>query len=211
MVMEHGKEEKKLASSVLSRVASKGVFPHEWAFTLLVPLRNLFLSPKKLLKRLDLNPSDRVLEVGSGPGYFSPAVAAHLSRGSLVLADIQQEMLDYAAKRMRAKGMANVEYYLCDGEVFDFPDASFDVIFLVTVLGEVENKDAYLREFSRLLKPRGLLSISELAGDPDKMQPREIEEIALPQGFEVQKLYGSPRNYTLNFRKKAGLDLSSRK
>lgn len=203
MAMDSNEREKKLTSSVLSRMTSKGIFPHQWAFTLLIPLRNLFLSPKKLLERLELHPSYRVLEVGSGPGYFSPAVAAQLSRGTLVLADIQQEMLDYAARRMRARGIANAEYYLCDGEVFNFPDASFDAIFLVTVLGEVDHKDAYLKEFFRLLKPRGLLSISELVGDPDKMEPREIETIASPHGFEVEKLYGSRWNYTLNLRKRS--------
>ncbi len=181
---------------------SKGIFPHWWAFTLLIPLRNIFLSPKELSRRLDLNPRAVVLEVGPGPGYFSPAIATQLTEGKLVLADIQQQMLDYAAKRMEKRGFFNVEYCLCDGETFTFTEAFFDVIFLVTVLGEVENKRRYIEEFSRILKPGGLLSISELVGDPDKMQPQEIEEIALPYGFELRNFYGSRWNYTVNFRKK---------
>lgn len=38
---------------------------------LLFPLRNIFLSPKKLIQRLELKEDHYVLEVGSGPGYFS--------------------------------------------------------------------------------------------------------------------------------------------
>ena len=58
--------------------SSKGIFPHQWAFTLLIPLRNLVLSPKKLIKRIKITPLMSVLEVGPGPGYFSVPVAKYL-------------------------------------------------------------------------------------------------------------------------------------
>jgi hypothetical protein len=66
---------------------------------------------------------------------------------------------------------------------------------------EVENKDDYLREFHRLLNADGLLSFSELAGDPDKMSTQEIRTIAERVGFVFDRLYGSEWNYTINFRK----------
>lgn len=75
---------------------TKGVFPHQWSFTLLFPLRNIFLSPKKLIQRLELKGKDKVLEVGPGLGYFSIPVARKIKNGKLYLADIQSEMLAYA-------------------------------------------------------------------------------------------------------------------
>ena len=45
------------------------------AFTLLIPLRALLLSPAELLRRLHPTADSRILEVGCGPGYFSPALA----------------------------------------------------------------------------------------------------------------------------------------
>ncbi|HVO76319.1 MAG TPA: methyltransferase domain-containing protein [Ignavibacteriaceae bacterium] len=185
----------------MKRFASKGVFPHQFAFTLLIPLRNIFLSPKQLIKRLDLNDNMTVLEVGPGPGYFSPEIAAKLPKGSLYLADIQQEMLAYAKKRIDKKGIRNVSYYLCSGEKFDFADNIFDRIFMVTVIGEVENKKEYMQEFHRILKPEGILSISELAGDPDKLSIDEVKNIAEGNGFTYYKLYGNNKNYTVNFIK----------
>ncbi len=83
--------------------ATKGVFPHEWAFTLLFPLRNIFLSPEKLIRRLDVKENYKVLEVGPGPGYFSIPVARKLKNGKLYLADIQSEMLEYAKKRFEKR------------------------------------------------------------------------------------------------------------
>jgi ubiquinone/menaquinone biosynthesis C-methylase UbiE len=181
--------------------AGKGVFPHKYAFTLLIPLRNLFLSPRKLIQRLDLKEGYRVLEIGPGPGYFSPHVAKALKSGSLVLLDIQQEMLDMARKRLEKRGVKNVEYTLTDGNALNLESNSFDRVFMVTVIGEVSNKDAYLQEIHRVLNKDGLLSISELAGDPDKMSVDEMRTLVSAHGFEEVQTFGSRLNYTMNFRK----------
>lgn len=77
---------------------------------LLNPLRRLILSPGSLAKRLDLKKALQVLEVGPGPGYFSPEIARRIPRGRLVLVDIQQSMLDLARKRLEELGIANVEH-----------------------------------------------------------------------------------------------------
>ena len=185
----------------IKRMAAKGVFPHKFAWSLLIPLRNIVLSPKKLIERLELKDDFTVLEVGPGPGYFSVKVAGTLTRGKLVLADIQQEMLDYAKRRIEKRGLANVEYHLCDGESFPFGDDTFDRIFLVTVFGEVENQSAYLKEFRRMLKTGGILSISELAGDPDKIPADILRTLIASAGFSFCRLHGSKWNYTMNVNK----------
>ncbi len=187
---------------IVKRFASKGVFPYQMAFTLLIPLRNIFLSPKQLIKRLELKEDSNVLEVGPGPGYFSIKIGKTLSRGRLVLADIQQEMLDYARKRIDKKGIMNVDYYLCNGIEFEFPDNYFDRIFMVTVIGEIENKAVYISEFNRIIKSGGILSITELAGDPDKLTIKEVKELVQDLGFEFYRIFGNDRNYTINFKKK---------
>jgi ubiquinone/menaquinone biosynthesis C-methylase UbiE len=181
--------------------SSKGIFPHQWAFTLLIPLRNLVLSPKELIRRMNLEPGMKVLEVGPGPGYFSVPVAKFLEDGKLVLADIQPEMLEKARKRIEKRKIGNVEYNLCNGQNFELPDNHFDRIFLVTVLGEVENTAIYLTEFYRMLKPGGILSVSEQAGAPDKLTIEETKEIAQKFGFTFIELFGNIRNHTINFKK----------
>ncbi|MBU1099296.1 MAG: methyltransferase domain-containing protein [Bacteroidetes bacterium] len=186
---------------VLKRFVSKGVFPYQYAFTLLIPLRNIFLSPKQLINRLMLKENYTVLEIGPGPGYFSIKIAKELSKGKLVLADIQQKMLDYARKRIEKKGLKNVEFKLCSGETLDFENDYFDRVFMVTVIGEIEKKDEYLKEIYRVLKKGGILSISELAGDPDKIEKEDLRELIEPKGFKLTHQFGSNKNYTLNFTK----------
>jgi len=191
-------------ADIIKGFATKGVFPYQLAFTLLIPLRNIFLSPQQLLKRLELKDDLQVMELGSGPGYFGIKIAKRLTNGRLVLADIQQEMLNYAKKRIDKKGLRNVDYYLCNGKTFQFEDNTFDRIFMVTVIGEVENKEEYMQGLHRILKKRGILSVSELAGDPDKMTIKEIRELVENSGFEFYKIYGNEKNYTINFKKSNG-------
>ena len=181
--------------------AGKGLFPRCWAFVLLLPFRKFFHPPKRLIERLEINRRSAVLEIGPGPGFFSVEVARFLTDGKLVLADIQQDMLDYAKKRLMKRRMTNVEYYLCHGEEFDLPDAIFDAVFMVMVLGEVPNKEAYLRECFRMLKPGGMLSISEHDGDPDILLTEEVRSLVESAGFVLHRIYGKERNFTINFKK----------
>jgi ubiquinone/menaquinone biosynthesis C-methylase UbiE len=108
-------------------------------------------------------------------------------------------MLRLAEKRIAKRGIANVESYLCDGMSFDFQDESFDRIFMVAVLGEVENQISYMAEFHRLLKHGGILSISELAGDPHKMTVQSLKDLGANSGLSFYKQYKSIWSHTVNF------------
>jgi len=57
-----------------------------------------------------------------------------------------------------------------------------------------------LADFRSRLRPDGLLSVSETAGDPDKPSRAELRELMRQNGFDVADEYGSERNFTLNFK-----------
>ncbi|WP_392405566.1 class I SAM-dependent methyltransferase [Cardiobacterium hominis] len=95
--------------------------------------------------------------------------------------------------------ITNTTCQLCNGSSFPFADNSFDRIVLVCVLGEIAERSAYMREFARLLKDDGLLSISETAGDPDKLDQQELIALLATHGFTPVRQYGNRRNYTVNF------------
>ena len=116
-------------------------------------------------------------------------------------------MLDISKKRLDKRKITNVDYKLSDGNSFDLESNYFDRVFMVTVIGEVENKDKYLKEIYRILKDDGVLSISELAGDPDKISIDEIQSLVSVNSFEVIEAFGNKFNYTVNFRKKTNKDI----
>lgn len=185
------------------RLTGKGVYPVEYAGVLLTPFRRLIFPPGRLIKLMRPRQSDQVLEIGCGPGYFSPAVANYLHRGTLTLFDYQDAMLDIAEQRLKERGVANYVRVQGDAKALPFADSQFDVAFMITVLGEVGSIDAALSEAGRVLKPGGLLSITEQFGDPDFIGLSMLRSAAINAGMIFERRFGPRFFYTANFRKPA--------
>jgi ubiquinone/menaquinone biosynthesis C-methylase UbiE len=147
----------------------RGAYPHQLAFLLLNPLRSLLFSPRELVARLHLTANSRVLELGPGPGFFSVHIARRIPSGHLCLVDVQREMLDKARARIRRADVSNVSFAQASASALPFAREVFDTAFLVTVLGEVPDVAACVVQLRDVLRRGGLLSITELAGDPDAM------------------------------------------
>ena len=187
--------------SAWARVTGKGIYPVEYARWLLTPWRRLISPPSMIVKRLGLKPTDRVLEIGCGPGYFSPTVARTLRQGHLTIFDFQDGMLDIAETRLKAGGLSNYTRQQGDAKALSFADASFDAAFMVTVLGEVGDPDAALKEARRVLKPGGRLSVTEMFGDPDRIAFEELRTRAAAAGLVFERRFGPGFFYTANFSK----------
>ncbi len=126
------------------RFSGRGAYPHELAIVLLFPLRRILLSPRTLVRHLHLTPASRVLELGPGPGFFSIAVARAVPHGRLELVDLQREMLHKARARLRRADVHNTGYTQASAVALPFRAGTFDVAFLVAVLGEVTDPKACL-------------------------------------------------------------------
>jgi ubiquinone/menaquinone biosynthesis C-methylase UbiE len=187
--------------SAWSRVTGKGVYPVEHAWMLLLPLRRLICPPSLLIRRMGLARSDQVLEIGSGPGYFSPAVARRLTHGRLTLFDSQPGMLAIAERRLKRRRLSNYDIRQGDAKALPFAENLFDAAFLVTVLGETGDAQASLHEAARVLKPGGLLSVTEIKGDPDFVPLDALAILAEKAGLTVARSFGPRFYYTANFRK----------
>ena len=140
-------------------------------------------------------PGERMLEVGPGTGYYTLAVAEWIAPGRLDIFDLQQEMLDHTMRRADERGVTNVIPTQGDAERLPYPDASFDAAYLVTVLGEVPDQDAALRELARVLKPGGRLVVGELFGDPHWVSPGALRARAEAAGLTFERRVGSPLGY----------------
>jgi ubiquinone/menaquinone biosynthesis C-methylase UbiE len=162
-----------------------------------------FIGRERLLEVLEPAPGERILEIGPGTGYYTLDVAARLAGGSLAVFDVQQEMLDHVMREAGARGISNVEPKLGDARALPYPDAGFDAAYLVTVLGEVPDQAAALRELHRVLKPGGRLVVGELAlGDPHFVAPGSLSAAADPVGFKVEQRVGPPFGYFALLRRR---------
>jgi uncharacterized protein len=181
----------------------RGAYPHQLAFLLLNPLRSLLFSPRELVARLHLTANSRVLELGPGPGFFSVHIARRIPSGHLCLVDVQREMLDKARARIRRAGVSNVSFAQASASALPFARGVFDAAFLVTVLGEVPDPAACVVQLRDVLRPGGLLSITELAGDPDALTEADIAALAKAANLEHSETFTKRFGFTINFRKAA--------
>lgn len=184
--------------STWSRALGRGVFPSQMAWILDLPGRGLIMPPRTVAERLPVRPDAEVLEIGSGSGYYSVEVARRIPEGTLTLVDVQKEMLDKSASKLKAAGITNFSTHETDGKSLPFESETFDALFLVTVLGEIEERDSFLKEAARVLKENGVLSITEHHPDPDFENAREISEHIQQHGFVPLQTLGWRWAYTLN-------------
>ena len=154
--------------------------------------------------RVGIRPGECVLELGPGPGAFTVDAARRVGpEGRLVVVDIQPEMIAQVEDRVREAGLTNVETHVADAYHLPLEDESVDRAFLVTVLPEIPDQARALAELRRVLKPGGLLSITEEFADPD--YPFAFETIGRVEaaGFKLDQRFGNFWVYTLNFRRNA--------
>jgi ubiquinone/menaquinone biosynthesis C-methylase UbiE len=117
--------------------------------------------------------------------------------GRLDVLDVQQEMLDHTLRRAEEHGIDNITPARSDARELPYPDDSFDGAYLVTVLGEIPDQDAALRELRRVVKPGGRIVVGELFGDPHMVTHSALAKRAGSAGLRVErKLGGSLWHFT---------------
>ncbi len=107
---------------------------------------------------LDLQPSDRVLELGCGVGRIGKELASDCAHWTGV--DISEQMIGHAKQRMA--GMDNVGFHQLQRSSLDMiPDASIDKAYSLAVLCHMDKEDLYLylEELYRVLAPGGMIYV----------------------------------------------------
>jgi ubiquinone/menaquinone biosynthesis C-methylase UbiE len=166
------------------------------------PLVDKLMGTQTTLDRIGLEPGLRVLEIGPGPGrLLIPAARSVLPKGDVVGLDIQPGMIARLEERAEQAGIANLEAVLGDATQPHFPPESFDIVYLCTVLGEIPDRDAALRQCFDVLKPGGQLSITEIFPDPHFQSRTTVKQLSEAAGFRLTEIHGYWYFFTANFSK----------
>lgn len=168
-------------------------------------LRAKLQDPERLIQRSGIKPGDHVLEIGCGGGFFLPYAAQAVgAEGRVYGLDIAEDMIEKSINHL-AKTPAHirerVELMLRSAYDLPFEDASLDVVYLVAALMEIPDPRRCLLEAHRVLKPKGVLAVSEFLPDPDYPSRRVTIRTAEEAGFTVEAQEGSAWAYTIRFRK----------
>ena len=136
---------------------------------------NLGLGCGNPLAMADLKPGERVLDLGSGPG-FDAFLAARIvgAEGQVIGVDMTPEMISKAEKNAEKLNVTNVEFRLGEIEKLPVEDGSVDVVISNCVINLSPEKRAVYGEIFRVLKPGGRISLSDVLSSGEL--PKEIKE-----------------------------------
>lgn len=167
-------------------------------------------APRHLLRLLAPKPGERILEVGPGIGVHTiPVARAVAPGGRLAALDVSPAMLAKLAGRASRAGITSIEPLAGSARHLPYPDAFFDAAYLISVLGEVPDRQAAWAELRRVLKRNGRLVVGELALDPDFVSAADTRREAEVNGFDFVKRAGGRLTYLALFRRDGSEPLPS--
>ena len=177
-----------------------GPIPVSQAAMLLQPTRRFVMPVRTTLEWFGLQPGETILELGPGPGYFTPEAARMAGpEGRVLCLDLQPGMLELLRTRLRTRDVTNAHLIAADATRLPLADHSVDAAFLVAVLGEIPDRPAALIELRRVLRPGGRLSFVETLGDPDYVFVDTMKDLCRACGFQLVEHRRQLMGYVMTF------------
>jgi len=112
--------------------------------------------PDRVIAALQLQPGDRVAEIGAGAGYWLPFLAAAVGPDGRVYAvEVDDELVDSLRERVAAEGLANVVVVRGQFSDPELPDHQIDVAMTSNTYHHIQDRPAYFRRLTVDLAPQG--------------------------------------------------------
>lgn len=190
------------------------VMGHEGADWLERPEREQEEQTDRMIQTLDLQPGEKVADIGAGSGYITRRLARAVAPDGTVFAvDIQPEMLTLLTNQLTRAGITNVQPVL--GTLTDpkLPGNTLDRVIMVDVYHEFSHPWEMLDAITRSLKPGGqVIFVEYRAEDPSvpikrvhKMSEAQVRKEASVHPLEwVRTIDTLPWQHVIIFRKKTG-------
>ena len=175
-----------------------------WMKGLLDPPFSGKASPRTLksIRHLDLRQGMNVLDAGCGPGRLTIPLAERAApRGEVTAMDLQEGMLHEVQNRAQATNLTNIRFLKAGIGQGRLEHDRFDRAVLITVVGEIPDREAALREIFAALRPGGILLVEETIRDPHFQTRSTILRLAVAAGFIEKEFFGNYFSYTLTLEK----------
>jgi arsenite methyltransferase len=119
---------------------------------------------QKVIDVLQLQTGQKVLDIGSGPGYLASDMAAIVGQnGEAHGVDISEELL--ALARGKYANQPQLKFHNANATSLPFSDEYFDVVVVTQVLEYLPNVDVALSEFRRVLRSGGRILVLDTDWD----------------------------------------------
>ncbi|MFC1664874.1 methyltransferase domain-containing protein, partial [Pseudomonadota bacterium] len=132
---------------------------------------------QRVLDKMKLGRGDRILDIGSGPGYLAQSMGKQVGSGGQVEGmDISESMCAIASNRCAAQLWVN--FRVADAAKLPFDNDYFDVAVCTQVYEYVDDLGSALAELARVIKPGGRALVLDTdwgsivwhSSNPERMQ-----------------------------------------
>jgi ubiquinone/menaquinone biosynthesis C-methylase UbiE len=124
-------------------------------------IRDMLAPRIKVLQEIGIRPGFRVLDFGCGPGSYIPPLSRLVGpEGRVYALDLHPLAIERVRAVVQKEKLKNVEVIQSDGAT-GLPDAGVDVVLLYELFHDLGDPERVLKELSRVLKPEGILSVTD--------------------------------------------------
>ena len=165
-ITQHYDVDKNLTANVLSAIKAEKGSLDNLAVDDLIAIDGFHIRGRKstieLAERLNLNSNDNVLDIGSGSGGTARYLAArHGCRVTGI--DLTPSYAELAAELSKHLGLDDRTVFACgNGAELPFKTESFDIAWTDHVQMNILDKNHYISELRRVLKPAGKIALHEV-------------------------------------------------
>ena len=177
--------------------------------------REIFTSRQEIVRVLQINPGERMADVGAGTGFFSLMFAEQVGEAGWVYAvDIAPRFIVHIRDRIDAGHVRNVTPILCTRDQANLAPNSVDKVFICDTYHHFEHFKSTSASIFKALKPNGQLYVVDFERIEGKSRPwilghvragkDEVKNELIKSGFEFVEeisISGFAENYMLKFRK----------
>ena len=145
------------------------------------------LHPGRLqaIQRMNIQPGERVLEVGVGTGIN---LSLYPKQAMVTGIDFSVSMLEKARDRVARKGLRNMRLLQMDAADLKFSDDSFDIVYAPYLISVVPDPVRVAREMRRVCRPGGRIIVLNHFLSPNPLLSRAermISPFTIHIGFKA--------------------------
>lgn len=119
--------------------------------------RDSYQLPDKVVEYLGDLKHKKIVDIGSGTGYFSVRLA---NKGAIVIAaDVNDDFQNYLKRRIEDNNIANIELRKVQYDTPNLKDAEVDMAFVANTYHHIDNRAEYFSKVKKGLKTNGKLVI----------------------------------------------------
>lgn len=164
------------------------------------PIRKKSLNPDFIWNTIGIKDPKTVVDIGAGTGFFAKEFMQKMQHGKIYALDISDIMIDYMREHLSVYKDKIVVQKMEESQT-SLPEESADLIYMINLYHELNNRLQTLKETFRILKKRGRIAIIDWKKKQLEFGPPVSIKVALTEIENDLKVAGFSeiRSYSLKF------------